>query len=105
MMTYNEFKDIVDLMVKHNQKLDSAYKLKINLLEAFEEIDKAINLMWDQILTTEGVDWLNWFLYEKGYINDGIGRKDLQAWDENKNPICEDLKGLYDYLKSSGCIN
>jgi hypothetical protein len=61
--------------------------------------------LWGYILTAEGKDWLDWFLYEKGYISDGVGREDLNAWDENKNLICEDLKGLYDYLTAKKYFN
>jgi hypothetical protein len=41
---------------------------------------------------------LDWFLYEKDYIEDGIGRKELEAWDDDGAEICQNLKGLYDYL-------
>jgi predicted protein tyrosine phosphatase len=57
----------------------------------------AVSLLWKQVLTKEGIDWLDWFLYEKDYINGNL-RKDLKAWDSDKKEICKDLKSLYKYL-------
>lgn len=97
-MRYKDFETILYRMHKHHQKLDQAYKLGIDLLDAFSEMEEVNTALWSHVLTEEGKDWLYWFLYEKGYIDDAVGRRDLQAWDENKNLICEDVKGLYDYL-------
>jgi predicted protein tyrosine phosphatase len=57
----------------------------------------AVSLLWKQVLTKEGIDWLDWFLYEKDYISGNL-RKDLKAWDSDKKEICKDLKSLYKYL-------
>jgi hypothetical protein len=57
----------------------------------------AVSLLWEQVLTKEGIDWLDWFLYEKDYISGNL-RKDLKAWDSDKKEICKDLKSLYKYL-------
>jgi hypothetical protein len=99
-MEYEKFKKILDLQKEHDKRISDLYHLKVDLLETFDEMQTAISLLWDEILTEEGADWLSWFLYEKGYISDEL-REDLTAWDENKNEICKDLRGLYDYLKES----
>jgi hypothetical protein len=39
-------------------------------------------------------------MYEKNYIEDGIGRADLTASNDGQ-PICENLEGLYKYLTES----
>ena len=96
-MTFDQFKELTDLMIAQNKKLDSARDLGINLYEITEPNEALINSLWSLILTDYGLDWFNWFMYEKGYIQDGIGRKDLAAYD-NKKSICKDLKGLYKYL-------
>jgi predicted protein tyrosine phosphatase len=57
----------------------------------------AVSLLWKQVLTKEGIDWLDWFLYEKDYISGNL-RKDLKAWGSDKKEICKDLKSLYKYL-------
>lgn len=96
-MTFKEFKNLIDLMVENGKKINSIHKLGIGMYEFIDTYDVLIENLWSHILTVEGLDWLNWFLYEKGYINDGIGRDDLTATDNGKK-ICKNLKGLYTYI-------
>ena len=96
-MTFEHFKDLTDLMVKNSAKLDNAYRLGIDLYELNDPNSELIHKLWSLILTDHGLDWFNWFMYEKNYVSDGIGRADLTAHD-NETPICKDLKGLYEYL-------
>jgi hypothetical protein len=44
--------------------------------------------------TKQGAEWVNWFVYETNY-----GQKDMEAKDENGNPICYDVKSLYEYIE------
>jgi hypothetical protein len=96
-MKYKEFKELVDLMVKHEKKINDAYKLNIDLIEFNDDQNKLINALWGHILTVDGVDWFNWFMYEKNYISGNL-RKDLTAYDNSGKEICKDLKGLHEYL-------
>jgi hypothetical protein len=96
-MTFDTFKHLTDLMVEHSQKIHKCHDLGIDLFDAFDSQEVLIYKLWRQILTEDGVDWFSWFMYEKDYIHDGVGRADLTAHD-NGTPICEDLKGLYEYL-------
>ena len=98
-MTYEEFNKIIDLQIVHSQKMDKLYKLNIDLIEAFDEQEKVIDLLWKQVLTADGDDWLSWYLYEKDGIS-GNPRKDLDAHDGDVE-ICKDVKGLYDYLSKN----
>ena len=98
-MTYEEFKKIIDLQIAHSQKIDNLYKLKIDLLEAFDEQEKVIDLLWKQVLTADGDNWWGWSLYEKDGIS-GKPKKDFKAHDGDVE-ICKDVKGLYDYLSKN----
>jgi len=95
-MTFKEFKAVNDLMVSHHIKVYKAYDLNIDLLDFGNEQEGVIEALWSQILTIKGLDWFNWFLYEKDGIS-GKPKKDMKAHDGGKE-ICKDLKGLYDYL-------
>ena len=95
-MEYKLFKQIIDLQIAHSQKIDKLYKLNIDLLEAFDEQEKVIDLLWKQVLTADGDEWLGWYLYEKDGIS-GKPKKDFKAHDGDVE-ICKDVKGLYDYL-------
>jgi len=99
-MEYEKFEKILDLQKAHSKRISDLYDLKVDLIETFDETETAISLLWEEVLTVEGADWLSWFLYEKGYVS-GELREDLKAWDADKKEICNDLKGLYDYLKES----
>lgn len=95
-MDYKEFKKIIDLQIYHWQKLDELYKFKIDFLDAFDEQELIIDLLWKQVLTADGKDWLGWYLYEKDGIS-GKLKKDITAHDGDVE-ICKDVKGLYKYL-------
>lgn len=95
-MTFEEFKGAVNLMTSHHIKVSKAYDLNIDLIDFCDTQGKLINVLWGHILTEEGLDWFNWFLYEKDGIS-GKPKKDMKAYD-NKKEILKDLKGLYDYL-------
>jgi len=98
-MTYAQFKQIIDWQIAHSQKMDEFYKLNINLIEAFDEQEKVIDALWKQVLTTDGDDWVSWYLYEKNGIS-GKPKKDFKAHDGDVE-ICKDVKGLYDYLNKN----
>lgn len=97
MMTFSTFRNLTDLMVKNRIDIQKAHKLGIDLYEICESQHVLINALWSNILTDNGLDWFNWFLYEKDYISNGIGRKDITANDGDIQ-ICKNLKGVYDYL-------
>lgn len=96
-MEYSTFKSIINLQIKHRNRIKALYDLKVDLIETFDEQDQVISLLWQQVLTEFGYDWLCWYLYEKDGIS-GKPRADLQAWDDEKNEICKSIRSLYDYL-------
>lgn len=96
-MTFEHFEELTQLMREHNKNLSAAHTIGIDLYDICEPQEKLVNSLWNIILTDYGLDWFNWFMYEKNYIQDGVGRPDLTAHDGD-TPICEDLKGLYEYL-------
>jgi hypothetical protein len=96
-MTFEHFRELTNLMITHHKNMSAIHDLGVDLYGAFEENELLINRLWERILTEYGLDWFTWFMYEKNYIEDGIGRPDLTATDQG-TPICEDLKGLYEYL-------
>lgn len=96
-MTYEKFKEIINLQITHHNRILALSELKVDLVELFDEQDKAIQLLWQEVLTEFGYDWISWYLYERDGIS-GKPRKDLKAWDKDKKEICKDLKSLWTYL-------
>jgi hypothetical protein len=96
-MNFKDFKECIDNLIEMHRKSNEAYQLKIDLIDYTDPYDKVIYLLWSQILTDNGQDWLSWYLYEKDGIS-GKPRKDMQAWDENGKEICKNLKNLHSFL-------
>jgi hypothetical protein len=87
-MNYEKFKQIIDLQIAHNKRVDELYALKIDTVEFFNELGRANELLWTEALTENGDYHLCYYLYEMNGIN---GTPDLN--EEYKN-----VKELYDYL-------
>jgi hypothetical protein len=87
-MNYEKFKQIIDLQIAHNKRSDELYALKIDLLDIFNEIARANELLWEELLTENGDYHLCYYLYE---MNGMYGTPDL-------NEEYKDIKELYDYL-------
>ena len=87
-MNYEKFKQIIDLQIAHNKRVDELYALKIDTVEFFNELGRANDLLWTEVLTENGDYHLCYYLYE---MNGMYGTPDLN--EEYKN-----IKELYDYL-------
>jgi hypothetical protein len=87
-MNYEKFKQIIDLQIAHNKRVDELYALKIDIVEFFNELGRANELLWTEVLTENGDYHLCYYLYE---MNGMYGTPDL-------NEEYKDIKELYDYL-------
>lgn len=96
-MKYDNFKEIIDLQCKFFQNSLKLNELGVDLVTFTETSEKAIELLWEEILTKEGDDWLLWFIWEKEYAF-GELREDLKAYDENGDEIVKTLEELHQYL-------
>jgi hypothetical protein len=96
-MKYENLKKYIKVLSEQQKKSRDLYKCGVDIMEFTDNYHTLFRILWQEILTDEGLDWLEWFIWEKGAV-DGKIRKDIQAWDANGNPICEDLKGLHKYL-------
>ena len=87
-MNYEKFKQIIDLQIAHNKRVDELYALKIDLSETFDTLGQANDLLWSEVLTENGDYHLCYYLYE---MNGMYGTPDL-------NEEYKDIKELYDFL-------
>ena len=87
-MNYEKFKQIIDLQIAHNKTVDELYALKIDTVEFFNELGRANDLLWTEVLTENGDYHLCYYLYQ---MNGMYGTPDL-------NEEYKDVKELYDYL-------
>lgn len=96
-MEYKNFKEIVDKLCYLQKNSLEFYKMGLCLIEREEPYHIIISLFWDEILTKEGKEWLEWFLYEKKWIY-GTPDENIKAWEKEGEEICKDLEGLFEYL-------
>jgi hypothetical protein len=96
-MEYEKLEKYIKILSEQDKKVKKAYSSGVDIIDFTDKYHELFKMLWEEILTPEGVEWLEWFIWEKDAIS-GNPRKDIKAWDENKNPICNDLKGLYEYL-------
>lgn len=58
---------------------------------------KECDILWEALFTEEGVDWINWWLYEKGVLH----YNELIAKDANGNIIpTETIDDLWELVKN-----
>lgn len=99
-MEYKDFEKVIGLMVSHSSKVGKLYsEFKIDLIDSFDEHNTLVEMLWSEILTEDGSEWLGWYLYDKNGIS-GKPRKDVKAHDLDKE-ICRNLKELHKYLVDS----
>jgi len=96
-MNFKDFKECIDNLIEMHEKIHKAYELKIDLIDYTDTYDKTIYILWNQILSEEGNDWLNWYLYEKDGIS-GNPKEDFKAWDKDGKEICKNIEDLHRFL-------
>jgi len=94
-MTLEKFTEVIDSLKKTGEDLNKLYKLNVDLVEFVEPYETIISRLIKEIYGDEGYDWFSWFCYDRDF-----GEKELGAWDENENPICYDIKSLWEHLES-----
>lgn len=120
-MTYEEFLGILMPYKKLNDEFSELYQMGFDFLEGKYLLEESISRIVDTALsshyTVEGVDWINWFMFENEYgqrdwsklpvydtktgkiIEDADPMKAYGAKDENGNPICYSFETTYEFVK------
>lgn len=94
-MKLEHFEELVNKLKFISDRHDVLYKNGIDLLDYDDSYQNIINILIKEVYGEGGCDWFGWFCYENDF-----GRKELGAWDDNKNPICQDIKSLWEFLES-----
>lgn len=91
------FKKIINEIEELNLYYSKYYKFGIDLFGGNYPVgelhSKLISLFLKSIYTEEGLDWIEWFMYENDF-----GKSKLEAFDEGVL-ICQDVDSLYEYVK------
>lgn len=90
----------IQILKKYKQIGESVhryYQFGIDLLEVSHSpiapIDDIIQIIFRSIYSEEGIDWINWFMFENDF-----GDAKMEASD-NGVSICQTYEELYDYIE------
>jgi len=99
-MQLNEFQSLLEKFKSFSDKIAELHDMGFDFYEGkyqlISDVDKIIDITFSSHYTEQGVDWINWFIFETDY-----GKRKLEAWDENKNLICQDLESLHEYITNN----
>lgn len=95
-MEYQRFLKITLGLQKQDRVLRDLYSQKVDLIEFVDPYHHFVSELIKEIYGEEGYDWWSWFCHENDY-----GQRGLEAFDENKNPICYGFESLWEYLEKN----
>jgi len=119
-MSYEEFLKILMSYKKISEDISELYDIGFDLLEGKYRMSDNVYIMFEACLkshyTEEGVDWINWFIFENDWgqkdwskyptIDSETGKiiesdpvKSYGAHDENGKPICFSFESTYEFVK------
>lgn len=122
-MTLEKFTQIIEIHKDFREKTNALYDAGVDMLEGKYELSTPFHKVFDYLIAShyekEGIDWIEWFMYEseygekdwserptyiineKGEMEKTDDRSKYGAHDENDNPICYDIKSLYEYIEAN----
>ncbi len=96
-MQQKEFKKLIKNYKSLSNKLSKLHNLGFDFYEGkFElmsDIEKLFDITIESHYNEEGVEWINWFIYENDY-----GKRNLEAKNGDEL-ICYDIKSLHEYIE------
>jgi hypothetical protein len=95
-MTYERFLKITLSTQKQYRAISALYKHNIDLINFVDPYYGIITELIKEIYGEEGYDWWSWFCNDNDF-----GQKGLEAFDENKNPICYGFESLWEFLENN----
>lgn len=120
-MEYKDFLGILMPFQKMQRDFDELYHMGFDFLEGKyrleENTGRILGAALDSLFTEEGVDWINWFMFENEWgqkdwsrvpkydretgqlITDRDPVEAYGAKDENGKPICYSLESLWEHVQ------
>ena len=90
------FQKLISLMEKIDKRRSAADEIGIDMSEYDDPHMEAIFLLVKSLFGESGEESISWFCYENDY-----GRDKLEAWDKDGNPICRNVKELWQCVTTS----
>ena len=100
-MTLQQFEKLISKHKEFNLGISELYDLGFDFYEGKFElcglVDKLFTTSIESIYGKDGMEWVDWFVYETNYATDD----QLTAHDSDGNRICYDVESLYNYLEKT----
>ena len=96
-MKLEVFKEIVGLLKEQQEKLDTAYKAGIDLINFCYPLEQVISLLIGSYYGKEGKETFNWWCYDKNWGE----RIDLTMTDKDGNELCRTIEELHQWLEEN----
>ena len=96
-MKLEVFKKIIELLKKHQSKIDAAYKAEIDLINFCDPLEQVISLLIGSYYGKEGKETFNWWCYDKNWGE----RIDLTMTDKDGNELCRTIEELHQWLEEN----
>ena len=99
-MKLEVFTEILNKLRKQSDKEHALYALDVDLINFSDDYSSVINILLEIYYGKEGADWISWYLWERDPIGD-----QYQATDKDGNPICYDVKSLWEEVEQCRLAN
>ena len=96
-MKLEVFKKIIELLKKHQSKIDVAYKAEIDLVNFCDPLEQVISLLIGSYYGKEGKETFDWWCYDKNWGE----RTDLTMTDKNGDELCKTIEELHQWLEEN----
>ena len=93
-MKLEVFAEILNKLRKQSDKEHALYALDVDLINFSDDYSSVINILLEIYYGKEGADWIAWYLWERDPVGD-----QYQATDKDGNPICYDVKSLWEEVE------
>lgn len=100
MITKEQFTDLINSILKLNKEYDRWEDFGINLWELpiGDKMAEITDISIKALFNDDGIDWINWWLYEKPAMFEG--EPDNKAYDEDGKEIStETVDDLWNIVK------
>jgi hypothetical protein len=99
-MQYTQFEKIMLTYKRALSDMDALYKIGLDLSEGPYDLMSHMYVLFNESMGIQynphGVDWIDWYIFE----TDWQQKKNYEAYNERKELIAQDLKGLWELLES-----
>jgi hypothetical protein len=90
-MKFEVFEKIVTTLQAQQQKSYDLCRFGIDLINFEEGYSETISLLFRAYYGSDGADWIDWYMYERDPDSGDLN----QAHDADGNPICYDIRSLW----------